>query len=86
VRALFIALSLCACGTSVDLGGAGGADDAASDTLTTTVCGDLVAPTVDAGCRACGTGDDDCQPNGCYGGYWCDTSETDCKTPPKTCP
>ncbi len=83
-RALPILFLMFACGTDVDLGGTG---TTTSDGSTTTVCGALVAPTIEAGCRACDTdSDDDCQPNGCYGGYWCDTGEIDCKTPPKTCP
>jgi hypothetical protein len=45
-------------------------------------CGDLVAPSVDAGCRACRY---DCQKNGCYGGWWCNVTTKDCARPPKTC-
>jgi hypothetical protein len=49
-------------------------------------CGDLDAPGVSSTCKACGTDTDDCQPNGCYGGYWCDSDKSDCEMPPKTCP
>jgi hypothetical protein len=48
-----------------------------------TQCGDLVGPTVDAGCHSCGT--NDCQPNGCYGGWWCNTYARDCQRPPASC-
>ncbi|HEX4515033.1 MAG TPA: hypothetical protein VGH87_20050 [Polyangiaceae bacterium] len=72
-----------ACGTDVDLGGSA---VTTSDGSATSTCGDLVGPTVEAGCKACNASSDDCQPNGCYGGYWCDIDETDCKTPPSTCP
>jgi hypothetical protein len=48
-------------------------------------CGALVAPDVDGGCAACSATSTDCQANGCYGGYWCDTSIRDCQRPPKTC-
>jgi hypothetical protein len=46
---------------------------------------DLDGPGVTSTCKACGTDTDDCQPNGCYGGYWCDSDKTDCVMPPKTC-
>jgi len=82
VRAL-VCVFLIACGTDVDLGGS---SVTTSDGSTTNVCGDLVGPTIDAGCRACSASSDDCQANGCYGGYWCDTDEIDCKAPPKSCP
>jgi hypothetical protein len=80
--ALFAA-TLLACGTDVDLGGTAGPDDASVDA---TQCGNLVAPGVTAGCRACDRDAADCQQNGCYGGYWCDTVIADCHVAPKTCP
>lgn len=46
-------------------------------------CGLLVGPPLDAGCRSCRY---DCQPNGCYGGWWCDTAVRECVRPPKACP
>jgi hypothetical protein len=51
-----------------------------------TQCGDLVGPMVDAGCHSCGKYTDDCQPNGCYGGWWCNTYQRDCQRPPESCP
>ena len=45
-------------------------------------CGALVGPALDAGCRDCRY---ECQANGCYGGWWCDTATHDCVRPPKTC-
>jgi hypothetical protein len=49
-------------------------------------CGnDLDGPGVTSTCEACGTDADDCQPNGCYGGYWCDSDKKECVTPPTTC-
>lgn len=77
-----LAAALIACGTDVDLGGSG-LDDGGLDV---TQCGDLVAPSVPANCKACSADASDCQPNGCYGGYWCNTTITDCHTAPKTCP
>jgi hypothetical protein len=51
-----------------------------------TQCGDLVGPTVDAGCHSCGRFSNDCQPNGCYGGWWCNTYTHYCQRPPYYCP
>ena len=77
--ALVLALALAGCGTDVDLGGSGGDGSV-------TQCGDLVAPVIEAGCRACSKDAADCQPNGCYGGYWCNVTATDCRQPPASCP
>lgn len=49
-------------------------------------CGAITGPTVPSVCHACGRFSDDCQLNGCYGGYWCDTTRRDCQRPPKHCP
>jgi hypothetical protein len=72
-----------ACGTNVDLGGTG---PTSSDGGIVSKCGDLVSPATDAGCKACDKISSDCQPNGCYGGYWCNVLFNDCEQPPKTCP
>jgi hypothetical protein len=45
------------------------------------VCADVNTP---ANCSACSS-TDDCQPNGCYGGYFCDTQTNHCKAP-TACP
>lgn len=45
-------------------------------------CGSMVAPEVQASCAACDDDDPQCQPNGCYGGFWCDTATTLCRRPP----
>jgi hypothetical protein len=49
-------------------------------------CGALDGPTVVAQCHSCGRYSDDCQKNGCYGGWWCNTTTTRCVSPPKSCP
>jgi hypothetical protein len=49
-------------------------------------CGALNGPSVASACSACGKFSNDCQPNGCYGGYWCNESARDCTPPPKSCP
>jgi hypothetical protein len=46
-------------------------------------CGTLVGPNVaDAGCKDCHY---ECQKNGCYGGYYCNTKTKDCERPPESC-
>ncbi len=50
-------------------------------------CGALDGPTVvTSACHSCGKYSSDCQGNGCYGGWWCNTSTRKCQRPPKTCP
>ena len=49
-------------------------------------CGTLESPTTVAACRSCDKDDKDCQPNGCYGGWWCNTASNRCRKPPATCP
>jgi hypothetical protein len=57
-----------------------------SDGNVLTHCGSLVGPSVTATCRSCGRFSNDCQPNGCYGGWWCSTVTHYCERPPTTCP
>lgn len=49
-------------------------------------CGTLESPTTVAACRSCDKDDKDCQANGCYGGWWCNTVSNRCRKPPATCP
>ncbi len=52
-----------------------------------TRCGDLVAPSVSGTpCHSCSPNTGNCQPNGCYGGWWCNTYYRRCERPPKLCP
>jgi hypothetical protein len=48
-------------------------------------CGALNGPALTSVCRSCGRYSSDCQPNGCYGGWWCNTTTRKCQKPPKTC-
>ncbi len=50
----------------------------------TDTCGPLVGPTVAAGCSSCKAGST-CQANGCYGGWWCNTTTNKCQSPPTNC-
>lgn len=59
-------------------------DSAAKDSATATCPSNWASPTTPAGCH-CGT-THMCTANGCYGGYWCDTSGNTCHaTPPAGC-
>ncbi len=71
-------LIACATGTlaSVD----DDAGDAGSSATTESTCADI---DVVAACHACSGAS--CQPNGCYGGYVCDTVTMRCKAP-SACP
>jgi hypothetical protein len=61
--------------------------DAGADGSVPTRCGDLVAPSVSGTpCHSCTPNTSDCQPNGCYGGWWCNTYYRRCDRPPKYCP
>ena len=48
-------------------------------------CGVLVGPAVQAGCNGCVTAGKPCQANGCWGGWWCNTSLHACQPPPGNC-
>jgi hypothetical protein len=61
-------------GSGEDAGGAG------------VMCEGYADPNTTAGCTCAATDPSECQANGCYGGYWCDTSSNGCrKDPPSGC-
>ncbi len=64
------------CGASTDAGA--GTDGAVS-------CSGLSAPSVSATCDACNRESKDCQPNGCYNGWFCLVATRDCQPPPTSC-
>lgn len=47
-------------------------------------CAGYATPTESASCNACGS--KPCQPNGCYGGYYCTLSTSKCTPKPSSCP
>jgi hypothetical protein len=49
-----------------------------------TSCNVLVPPDQTSCCTSCG-GQHTCQPNGCYNGYWCNSSRCRCTAPPSNC-
>jgi len=47
-------------------------------------CGTLVGPAIAGGCPSC-VGKSSCQPNGCYGGWWCNGATNRCQPAPSSC-
>ncbi len=95
-----VALASLGCGTSINLGGGApeAGPDAAEDAgreaspdgdpqghQDAATCAALAPPDTSAPCEACDKGHSDCQRNGCFNGYFCDSSERDCKAPGTTC-
>ena len=76
-----VAVMLAHCAVGVGTGDpkadAGSAPDSAA-------CSGWAVPSVASGCHAC-SGGQSCQQNGCYGGYWCETSTMKCHPPPSGC-
>jgi len=68
--------------SDVAMSGDVGVSDAAPMDGTTEICGNLVGPNVEAGCYCSGS---DCLADGCYGGWWCNTSTNRCERPPSSC-
>ena len=48
-------------------------------------CPGLADPTTSASCSSCSQTTKTCQPNGCYGGWWCNTQTKKCQAPPTNC-
>jgi hypothetical protein len=64
----------------------GGQPMNACDAAPATACGTLVGPTTKASCTSCtSSSQSTCGANGCYGGWWCDTSDSKCHAPPTSC-
>jgi hypothetical protein len=83
LHAFFIVSGAAACSAT----GAAEGGQAAGEPLdldATVDCTVLAPPDTPADCSACSAGSS-CQPNGCYNGYWCNTSTSRCRTPPTTC-
>jgi hypothetical protein len=71
-----------------DAGGkdAGGKDSGVADAggKDAGSCSGYASPTTKAACHACKSGVT-CQPNGCYGGYYCTLATTKCVPKPSGC-
>ena len=49
-------------------------------------CPGWADPSTSASCTSCKQGSSGCQPNGCYGGWWCNTSTDKCQSSaPQNC-
>ena len=49
-------------------------------------CPGWADPNTTAACHSCTQGSNGCQPNGCYGGWWCNTNTNKCQSaPPQNC-
>ena len=48
-------------------------------------CGSMIGPAETASCTGCSSSSSSCQANGCYGGWWCDTSSNSCHAAPTNC-
>jgi hypothetical protein len=48
-------------------------------------CAGFASPSEASCCRSCTPGSGNCQSNGCYGGWWCDTATCRCHSPPTSC-
>lgn len=48
-------------------------------------CPGLADPNTTASCTSCKSGGKTCQANGCYGGWWCDTTTDKCQPAPSSC-
>jgi hypothetical protein len=75
------------CGDQTQDAGTSPASDAGSpatnpDAAASGSCGALAPPDQSAGCHSCSAGGSNCQPNGCYGGWYCNTTTDRCQSPP----
>ncbi|HVY46270.1 MAG TPA: metallophosphoesterase [Minicystis sp.] len=66
------------CGTSTT---SSSSASATTGTGASEMCGSLVGPDLSSCCHSCQSGQS-CQPNGCYGGWWCNTDTCHCQQPP----
>lgn len=51
----------------------------------TNACPGYALPNDDADCSACSQSSANCQPNGCYNGYYCELSVSKCRQKPSGC-
>jgi hypothetical protein len=67
-----------ACGTAPQPPSGGGNPPA-------NACPGLADPSTKASCTSCTQYKQSCQPNGCYGGWWCNEQSMKCQAPPSNC-
>jgi len=57
-----------------------------SDAGAPNACPGWADPSTQASCSSCKQGSNGCQPNGCYGGWWCNMTANKCQSaPPQNC-
>jgi len=75
--------------TSFDAGSASSGSsgfDAGSPSSSGSTCQGYADPNTSGGCTCAASDPSECQANGCYGGYWCDTVTNKCHAnPPSGC-
>jgi len=74
---------LCVAGTPSDGGSV--AEPADASVQMPNGCAPYVAPDQPSCCSSCTPNSGNCQANGCYGGWWCDSSQCRCHAPPTNC-
>jgi hypothetical protein len=73
-------------GGGYDAGYGGGGYDAGYGGGSDPLCEGYADPYTTAECDCTASDQSECQPNGCYNGYWCDTTTDRCKAyPPSSC-
>jgi hypothetical protein len=70
------------CVTDIGMCAIGGNASAQASTGSGETCGSLVGPDLTACCASCSPSSGTCQPNGCYGGWWCNADTCKCQAPP----
>ena len=87
MTAVTLVASAAACqGPGDGFGGEGMLGSTVSGSEAGAGCAGLAPPATPAGCSSCSASSSDCQPNGCYGGWYCDTATDRCQAPPTICP
>jgi hypothetical protein len=74
-----------ACGGSTSPGSGPGSSTPSCVPSDTGNCAGYAAPNTSASCHSCSSSSSSCQPNGCYGGWYCDLSTKSCHEAPAGC-
>ncbi|HEY8087369.1 MAG TPA: hypothetical protein VIF09_05980, partial [Polyangiaceae bacterium] len=69
-------------GSSGSGGGSGSSSGSSSSSSGGGNCGPLVPPGTASTCSSCSSSSSSCQPNGCYGGWYCNSQTSKCQAPP----
>jgi hypothetical protein len=69
-------------GSSGSGSGSSGGSSTSSSSSGGGTCGSLVPPGTASTCSSCSSSSSSCQPNGCYGGWYCNSQTSKCQAPP----